>query len=141
MIRAFVTSAALLTIGMGSSAFAQAPDADETLYMSACFVRASGETKGQALQVVRSQGAYKFTFQDFRGYPRPSEPAVGEITGNKITFDAKIVGLPVHFEGTITPQQIRGRFSNAENDSRYTMDVVWATWPKGKLMPDCPPGV
>ena len=118
-------------------ASAQAPDASEMLYLSACFVRATGDTKGQALQITRAPGGYTFMFQDFRGYPRPPEPATGQIAGNRITFDARVVGLPVHFEGTITAQDIKGHFSNAENDSRYLMDVQWQIWPIGKLMPDC----
>lgn len=119
-------------------AAAQAPDADKAIYMDACFVKATGETRGQAFQVSKSQGAFKLVFQDFRGYPRPPVDAVGEIVGSKITFEAKIVGLPVRFEGTITPQEIRGRFSNADNDKHYDMEVRWPILPPGKSMPDCP---
>ena len=139
MIRVLAALLLGLTLGTGwCSAFAQAPDSEETLYMDACFVRASGATKGQALQVTNSQGAYKFILQDFRGYPQPPVPAVGQIAGDRITFDATIVGLPVHFEGTITPQEIKGHFSNADSDSRYIMDVRWPKWPADKRMPDCP---
>jgi hypothetical protein len=127
----------LLGLSAGPGASAQAPDGEETIYSSACFVRSNGATRGQALQVTRTQGGFSFMFQDFRDYPRAPEPAVGGIAGNKLTFEAKILGLAVRFEGTITPLEISGRLSNPENDSRYSMDVRWPKLPPRTVMPDC----
>ena len=97
-------------------------------------ILATGGTKGQALQIVKSQGAYTFTFQDFRFAPGPT---TGRIDGDKLTFESSILGLTVRFAGTITPQEIRGRISNSENDSRFTMDVRLPLKPLSTPMPNC----
>ncbi|HZQ01166.1 MAG TPA: hypothetical protein VFB13_16605 [Reyranella sp.] len=125
----------LLTLGVALCAGAQAAD-DEAVYTDSCSSRSDGSTRGQGLLIARSGETLTFTFQDFRGYA--PVPATGRIDGDKITFDAVVVGLPVHFTGTITPQEIKGRFSNPENDPRYNMDVRWPKLPPRAPMPFCP---
>ena len=57
VVRRF-TAAAIVAGGLaGSPAGAQVPDAPQVLYSDVCFVLATGGTKGQALQIVKSQGA------------------------------------------------------------------------------------
>ena len=132
------SAVALLSMLVGAPhAFAQAPDAEQAIYTNACFMKSNGSTRGQALQVAKSLGTYKFVFQDFRDYPRPPELAEGQIAGDKLTLDIKVVGLPVRFTGTITPQEIRGRLSNGENDAYFNTEVRWPRLPPNTLMPDC----
>ena len=128
-------AALLAALAMGPIALAQAPEGDVAVYTNACFVQPAGEGRGQALQVIRAPGGFRFVFEDLRGYP-PAD-AVGQIDGGKLTFETKVNALPIRFVGTITPQEINGRLSNDENDSRYNMEVRWPRLPPKTLVPEC----
>lgn len=136
-MRFWAMAALLAALSIGPVALAQAPEGDEAVYTDSCFVRKDGSTRGQAVQITRSAGTFKVMYQDFREFPHPPEPGEGQIAGDKLTFDVKVVGLAVHFTGTITPQAIKGRFSNTEDVARYNAEVVWPKLPPKTLMPDC----
>jgi hypothetical protein len=124
-------------LGFVSPAVAQMPDVPQATYSDGCMSKATGDTRGEALSVERSKGGYKLTYQSFMGSPQRPVSVSGQIVGDKITFDVTMGDLPLRFSGTITPDEIRGRYHN-EREVRYdSSELRWERVRPHTLRPYC----
>ena len=116
----------LLAFGLAPVASAQAPDVEKAIYTNACMSKTSGDTQGEGLMLTKSGGGYALSYLDFESIPHPPQAvAKGEIVGDEVSFEASVGDLPIRFSGTISPEEIRGRFSNDRNIEYYNSEVRW----------------
>ena len=73
--------------------------------------------RGEGIQLTRSPNGYAFLFADYTSTQNPAVRAEGRITGDSIEFDVTALNkslrsVSLRFVGKITPDEIRGRFSD-----------------------------
>jgi hypothetical protein len=141
LCRSLVTAAAALLVALAFQlpVRAQAPDLDRVVYTNTCMFEESGDTWGEGVILTRSAAGYSFEFIDFTSTPHPPVPIKGQISGNEILFEFQIGDLPVRFAGTITPNEIKGRYANDRNISFYnTAKVLLERIVPGQMRGHCP---
>ena len=101
----------MLALFASPSAFARGPDEPSSYYENACLNPVSGDTHGVGLELTRTSSGYDMRFSDYASYQSPAVYAEGRITGDSIEFEAMNVhSVLVRFVGSITPEEIKGRF-------------------------------
>jgi hypothetical protein len=132
-----IFATALLASVFHSSVRAQAPDVDRVVYTNVCTNRESGDTHGEALILTKSETGHAFQFADYTSQPHPPLPITGQITGDKISFEFNTGFLLVRFAGTITPDEIKGRYSNDRKSEYYNAEVRLERVPPGAARGYC----
>ena len=98
-----------------SSASARGPDDSYSYYENACLGQ-SGDTRGEGIQLTKTASGYDIRFADYTSAQNPAVSANGRVTGDGIEFEVTglnewLKSVQLRFVGTITPDEIRGRFS------------------------------
>ena len=116
---------------------AQAPDVEKMLYTNACISKQTGDTHGEGLWVTKSGDDYRLAFVDFESVPNPPVAVEGRVVGDKVSFEVRLNDLLVRFSGTITPAEIKGRFSNDRNVVYFNSEVRWERVVPNSVRPYC----
>ena len=139
--RAALSFAAKLVLfaGLSCNANAQPADAGRITYTDACWSQRSGDTRGHGIRLTRTGNGYATDFLDYWVMPANVIPVEARISGDKISFEVGLDAgkLPVRFAGTITPDEVRGRFSNDLNREAYNAEVRWVRSLPGAPWRDC----
>jgi len=119
-----IVMALLAVLVLNAPVRAQAPDQDYAIYTNSCMNKESGDTWGEGVTLTRSATGYRFEFIDATSVPHAPVPINGQISGDKIGFEFQLGELHVRFAGSITPNEIRGRYTNDRNISFYNTEKV-----------------
>jgi hypothetical protein len=115
---------AVLALALAPPCFARAatdeksPDAGTmvVIYSNACVHPESGDLLGERLFVFREEGSVFFLYQEAGGVWDDPFSGKAEIESGKIRFSFALHGKPETFRGTITSQEVVGRFDSGAPD-------------------------
>ena len=128
----------MLALFASPSAFARGPDEPSSYYENACINVGSGDMHGVGIALTRTPNGYDMLFADYTGQQNPAVHAKLRITGDRIEFEATNYNSNlVRFVGSITPEEIKGRFLEVMFDPELNDEVRLKRTDPNRTFPIC----
>jgi hypothetical protein len=128
----------MLALFASPSAFARGPDEPSSYYENSCLNPGSGDMHGFGITLTRTSSGYDMLFCDTTGQQNPYVHAEVRITGDSIEFEAtNYNSVRVRFVGSITPEEIKGRFREGRPDYEINDEVRLKRADPYRTFPTC----
>jgi hypothetical protein len=118
---------------------AQAPKVAVAVYADICGSPVSGDTRGSRLILLYTLGDFDVLYQQADGWPQRPLLGRADVKDRQLQFEVTTKsGDTLLFKGTITPDEIEGRFFDAKAPTLPTPTVHWTRRPTDRFyVGDC----